>query len=218
MGVIENKIDITELQKRGGGGGGGTAASVSYDNTSSHMTATDVQAALDELNLDIAEGLALVNTSVAANREAILGLEEDFSNIENKYVANGTSTFTFTASGEHTIAEDLASAWAQFLTAIQNGDHDYYTIREFAVDGVNHNNPNVSQLTKSTANVNLYFDYADLESNKYTFRKCKCNTSNSTFTYLKAEITSSGLTVTDMSSTTNTKNIILRCYAYDKIV
>lgn len=73
MGVIENRIDITELERSGGGGGGGTAASVSYDNTTSHMTATNVQAALDELNLNIAEGLALVNTSVAANREAILG-------------------------------------------------------------------------------------------------------------------------------------------------
>lgn len=53
MGVIENRIDITELERSGGGGGGGTAASVSYDNTSSHMTAKNVQAAIDELNLDM---------------------------------------------------------------------------------------------------------------------------------------------------------------------
>ena len=78
MGVIENRIDITELE-RSGGGGGGTAADVTYDNTTSHMTATDVQAALDELHLDIAEGLALVNTSVAVNRDAILGLEGDIA-------------------------------------------------------------------------------------------------------------------------------------------
>ena len=71
MGVIENRIDITELERSGGGGGGGTAASVSYDNTSSHMTATDVQAALDELNLNVVEGLALVDTSVASTRDMI---------------------------------------------------------------------------------------------------------------------------------------------------
>ena len=91
MGVIENKIDITELQRTGGGGGGGTAASVSYDNTSSHMTATDVQAALDELNLDIAEGLALVNTSVAANREAIIATQENIAPVEN----GATSTHAY---------------------------------------------------------------------------------------------------------------------------
>ena len=61
MGVIENRIDITELERSGGGGGGGTAASVSYDNTSSHMTATNVQAAIDELNLDITGSTFLVS-------------------------------------------------------------------------------------------------------------------------------------------------------------
>ena len=49
MGVIENRIDITELERSGGGGGGGTAASVSYDNTSSGLTATTVQGAIDEV-------------------------------------------------------------------------------------------------------------------------------------------------------------------------
>jgi len=33
----------------GGGGGGGTAASTSYDNSISHLNATNVQAAIDEL-------------------------------------------------------------------------------------------------------------------------------------------------------------------------
>lgn len=49
MGVIENRIDITELERSGGGGGGGTAASVSYDNTSSGLSATTVQGAIDEV-------------------------------------------------------------------------------------------------------------------------------------------------------------------------
>lgn len=83
MGVIENRIDITELERSGGGGGGGTAASVSYDNTSSGLSATDVQAALDELNLDIVEGLALVDTSVAANRAAITATQENIAPVED---------------------------------------------------------------------------------------------------------------------------------------
>ena len=55
MGVIENRIDITELERSGGGGGGGTAASVSYDNTSSGLTATTVQGAIDEVVGDIGD-------------------------------------------------------------------------------------------------------------------------------------------------------------------
>lgn len=54
MGVIENRIDITELERSGGGGGGGTAADVSYDNTSSGLSATTVQGAIDELEGEIA--------------------------------------------------------------------------------------------------------------------------------------------------------------------
>ena len=72
MGVIENRIDITELERSGGGGGGGTAASVSYNNTSSHMTATNVQAALDELNLDVAD-----------NRAAITATQENLAPVED---------------------------------------------------------------------------------------------------------------------------------------
>jgi hypothetical protein len=44
-----------------GGGGGGTAASISYDNTISGLSATDVQDAIDELALEVIFTIELVD-------------------------------------------------------------------------------------------------------------------------------------------------------------
>ena len=56
--TIQHSIDLLEdsvedLEARPSGGG--TAADVSYDNTSSHLTADDVQEAIDELNTAISQ-------------------------------------------------------------------------------------------------------------------------------------------------------------------
>lgn len=53
--TIQHSIDLLEKAVEDGGGSGGasTAADVSYDNTTSHMTADDVQEAIDELNGNI---------------------------------------------------------------------------------------------------------------------------------------------------------------------
>ena len=69
----------------GGGGGASTAAEVSYDNTTSHMTATDVQAAIDELKSSgggTASGTSYDNTQSGLTaddvQEAIDELASDF--------------------------------------------------------------------------------------------------------------------------------------------
>lgn len=55
------------LDNAGGGGGGGTAAGVSYSNTDSHLTATNVQAAIDEMVANFGDGVDEVyNACVAA--------------------------------------------------------------------------------------------------------------------------------------------------------
>lgn len=55
------------LDNGGGGGGGGTAAGVSYSNTDSHLTATNVQAAIDEMVSNFGDGVDEVyNACVAA--------------------------------------------------------------------------------------------------------------------------------------------------------
>ena len=65
--TIQNSIDLLEKKGNSGGGGGETsAADVSYDNKSSHLTADDVQEAIDEINAKIvstAAGISYDNTS-----------------------------------------------------------------------------------------------------------------------------------------------------------
>lgn len=49
--TIQHSIDLLEkaVENGGGSGGGSTAADISYDNTSSGLTADDVQEAIDEI-------------------------------------------------------------------------------------------------------------------------------------------------------------------------
>ena len=51
INLLEDSVEDLEARPSGGG----TAADVSYDNTSSHMTADDVQEAIDELNTAIGQ-------------------------------------------------------------------------------------------------------------------------------------------------------------------
>ena len=54
--TIQHSIEKLEKAVENGGGGGGgstSAANVTYDNTQSGLTATDVQAAVDELDTDV---------------------------------------------------------------------------------------------------------------------------------------------------------------------
>lgn len=51
INLLEDSVEDLEARPSGGG----AAADVSYDNTTSHLTADDVQDAIDELNGDITE-------------------------------------------------------------------------------------------------------------------------------------------------------------------
>ena len=53
--TIQHSINLLEKAVENGGSGGSTAADISYDNTSSHLTADDVQEAIDELNTAIGQ-------------------------------------------------------------------------------------------------------------------------------------------------------------------
>lgn len=52
-----NRLEKKVADGSGGSGGASSAADVSYDNTSSGLTATNVQAAIDEVAAGIAEAL-----------------------------------------------------------------------------------------------------------------------------------------------------------------
>ena len=62
--TIQESIELLEKAVENGGGSGGasTAADVSYDNTSSGLTADDVQEAIDELNEKIPPAIAYSTT------------------------------------------------------------------------------------------------------------------------------------------------------------
>lgn len=65
--TIQHSIDL--LEKNGGGGGGGatSASEVSYDNTSSGLTADDVQEAIDEVNTKATQALAGITTALTGS-------------------------------------------------------------------------------------------------------------------------------------------------------
>lgn len=63
--TIQNSIDL--LEKNSGGGGEPqtvTAGAVTYDNTSSGLTADDVQEAIDEVNTKATQALAGITTAL----------------------------------------------------------------------------------------------------------------------------------------------------------
>lgn len=102
--TIQHSIDILEdqvedLEARPSGGG--TAAQVSYDNTSSHMTADDVQEAIDELNTAINQ----IDTGIHySETERLVGTWLDGSNLFEKTVTGTTASTT-----DVTIIAELAS-------------------------------------------------------------------------------------------------------------
>lgn len=55
--TIQHSIELLERGNSGGGSGASSAAAVSYDNTSSGLTATNVQSAIDELADALTEAL-----------------------------------------------------------------------------------------------------------------------------------------------------------------
>lgn len=80
--TIQHSIELLEKQAGSGSGGASTAADVSYDNTTSHLTADDVQEAIDELNADISR----VNTKEIRLGTAVIDSSvSDFSGVGDTY-------------------------------------------------------------------------------------------------------------------------------------
>jgi len=87
--TIQHSIELLEkaVKRLGGGSGGGsTAAEVSYSNTSSGLLATNVQSAIDEINLSV-DGLKAGHTY--STTEAIVGKWIDGRDVYEKVVSIG---------------------------------------------------------------------------------------------------------------------------------
>ena len=91
--TIQHSIDLLEksvenLEARPSGGG--SAADVSYDNTSSGLTADDVQDAIDELNSDI----STVNSKLVGWGTPVVATAEELAAFDT-----ATDTYTAPATG-----------------------------------------------------------------------------------------------------------------------
>lgn len=97
--TIQNSIDL--LEKNGGGGSpvAPTASDVSYDNTSSGLTADTVQEAIDELKSDIptslgANAITYDNTSSELTADDVQEAIDEVNTKANTALAGITTALT----------------------------------------------------------------------------------------------------------------------------
>ena len=113
--TIQHSIDLLEkaVEENGGGSGGAsTAADVTYDNTTSGLTAENVQAAIDEIDQDLGGVSTSLNTLSGTVEDAIsYGDEVKIGKLGNKdlyrttVTINAFPTTPFTATNyAHNIA------------------------------------------------------------------------------------------------------------------
>lgn len=126
------------LDNGGGGGGGGTAAGVSYSNTDSHLTATNVQAAIDEMVANFGDGVDDVyNACVSAGSTPASKSPADIATaigsisggadiiLDNGQIGTNEGTYiTAPLTGEL-----IANSW--LLVSIHDGSNKYNEVVEY---------------------------------------------------------------------------------------
>ena len=65
--TIQHSIDLLEKKSGSGSGESVTAEAVSYDNTTSLLTADNVQTAIDEVNTKATQALAGITTALTGS-------------------------------------------------------------------------------------------------------------------------------------------------------
>ncbi len=113
------------------GGGGGTASDITYDNTSSGLTATDVQDAIDELASNIPQGVLVGSTDSTAQDyvapseviEAINGGREVIISVPNVTIGEDTLDISFVSWD--TLAADYEGVTVNSSVYIESGIHKY---------------------------------------------------------------------------------------------
>lgn len=126
------------LDNGGGGGGGGTAAGVSYSNTDSHLAATNVQAAIDEMVANFGDGVDEVyNACVAAGSTPTTKSPADIATaigsisggadivLDNGQIATNAGTY-ISAPLTDTLT---ANSW--LLVSIHDGSNKYNEIVKY---------------------------------------------------------------------------------------
>ena len=126
--TIQNSIELLEKAVENGSGSGGasTAADVSYDNTSSHLTADDVQEAIDEINAKIPPAVEYSTTEHVIGKwlDGSILYEKtidtgEIPNYQDKSVAHGISNLG-NVVGISGVANNPTSGYFAPLPYVQN--------------------------------------------------------------------------------------------------
>lgn len=164
--TIQHSIDLLEKAVENGGGSGGvtTAADVSYDNTSSHLTADDVQEAIDELNTAIesitvsADDVSYDNTDSGLTasdvQAAIDELKSDIDNVETLDIYSETETVVGKWIDDSDVYQKVISAGALPNATAKDVAHGITNLsRVISVNGISKNTTTGKSVTVPTIQI-----------------------------------------------------------------
>ena len=124
--TIQHSIEL--LEKKAGSGGASTASDVSYDNTSSHLTADDVQGAIDEV-LGMVEALPTLSDAETPiykiGDDVVYRKVVDFGALPNntdKTVDHGISNYGTTIYVMGMMYTSAVSSYGENLTGVARVD------------------------------------------------------------------------------------------------
>ena len=176
----------------GGGGGGGTAASTSYDNTSSGLTAANVQDAIDEVVTDLTGKYAWVEEHVIS--------ESTTDTRSQKYFNAATALVNYLA----TLAND-EFVNLTYMTVAGSGYYPMFTDRKY---------------TNADSSVTRIPFNNESASNRYEFTRIGISSttiSNCERIQVRMENPGPVLTITDLSSASSSSVIEIHLQKYKKI-
>lgn len=127
------------------GGGGGTASEISYDNTTSGLTADDVQEAIDELEGNIEDAVAGLEDAVESLAPAYDSTstynEGDIVSYENKLYEcntdNTTGTWDAQYWDEYVVSEHMGEGGSTVTITPETIAEPKQKIADFEIDGAN---------------------------------------------------------------------------------
>lgn len=142
----------------GGGGGGGTATDTSYDNTTSGLTATEVQAAIDEAVALIEDRIESIENSSTDGQVIV------YQGVTGKQARKNTDSGSARLNGGVITAVPLHYSWTFNPKAVCDGDIDRLFLMTVGPDlpsGLKITRWNLSFLADPATEVDLDFKRAD---------------------------------------------------------
>lgn len=139
--ILDLNNRVSELEKNKDSGGG-TAEDVTYDNTASHLEATDVQAAIDELSGEIA-GLSADDVSYDGTDSGLsaVTVQSAIDETVNKIETIGAVDVSYDNTSSGLTATDVQGAIDEVTDRIASHviDHDFIDISSYIYDAGTYN-------------------------------------------------------------------------------